>query len=122
MNSSLSHSQMKSKGLTNQCAACGTSLAAAHEHLWGRMKCPRCGADLWFLQDSNVSYFVVRNPRHPVANILDNPSAGLDSLDAVELIMGIEEELNLEIPDDDVQDLQSLADVFRYLISSVPPR
>lgn len=40
---------------------------------------------------------------------------GADSLDSVELIMAFEEELNVEIPDDEAENLTSLAKVMEYL-------
>ena len=40
---------------------------------------------------------------------------GADSLDTVELIMGLEEEFNLEIPDEDAERMQKVGDVLKYL-------
>lgn len=40
-------------------------------------------------------------------------AAGLDSLDVVELIMLIEDELHIEIPDDDTGHLKTLGDIAR---------
>ncbi len=40
---------------------------------------------------------------------------GADSLDAVELIMTIEEEFEVEIPDDELQNIQTVADIVEYL-------
>jgi acyl carrier protein len=40
---------------------------------------------------------------------------GADSLDTVELIMELEEDFDVTIPDEDAERLQSLADVIRYL-------
>lgn len=40
---------------------------------------------------------------------------GADSLDAVELIMTIEEEFNLSIPDDASQNLKRVSDIVTYL-------
>lgn len=39
----------------------------------------------------------------------------LDSLDKVELIMAIESECNLSIPDDEAEKLQTIQDIFTYL-------
>ena len=38
-----------------------------------------------------------------------------DSLDAVEIIMGIEEEYGIEIPDEDAEKFQTVADLVRYV-------
>ncbi|QVK18853.1 acyl carrier protein [Mycoplasmatota bacterium] len=40
---------------------------------------------------------------------------GADSLDAVELVMTIEEEFNVSIPDDAAQNLKTVGDIVRYL-------
>lgn len=38
-----------------------------------------------------------------------------DSLDAVELIMSIEEEFDLQVADDQAQNLKTLGDIVRYI-------
>ena len=38
-----------------------------------------------------------------------------DSLDAVEIIMGIEEEFGIEIPDDEAEKFQTVADLVKYV-------
>jgi len=40
---------------------------------------------------------------------------GADSLDLVELIMAIEEEFGLEIPDDEAEKLKTIGDVVSYI-------
>lgn len=40
---------------------------------------------------------------------------GADSLDIVELIMGIEEEFDIEIPDEDAEKLTTVGGVINYL-------
>ena len=38
-----------------------------------------------------------------------------DSLDIVELMMALEEEFNIEIPDEDVEKLSTVSDVVNYI-------
>jgi acyl carrier protein len=38
-----------------------------------------------------------------------------DSLDAVEIIMAIEDEFDIEIPDDEAEKFQSVGDIVRYV-------
>ncbi len=38
-----------------------------------------------------------------------------DSLDAVEIIMGIEEEFGIEIPDEEAEKIATVADLVRYV-------
>jgi acyl carrier protein len=40
---------------------------------------------------------------------------GADSLDIVELIMALEEEYDMEIPDEDAEKIQSVQDVLNYI-------
>ncbi|MCG8590369.1 MAG: acyl carrier protein [Proteobacteria bacterium] len=40
---------------------------------------------------------------------------GADSLDIVELVMSMEEEFDIEIPDDDAEKIQTIGDAVSYL-------
>ena len=40
---------------------------------------------------------------------------GADSLDIVELVMAMEENFDIEIPDDDAEKIQTIGDVFAYV-------
>lgn len=40
---------------------------------------------------------------------------GADSLDVVELLMAIEEEFDVEIPDEDIEALKTIGDVVEYI-------
>ena len=42
---------------------------------------------------------------------------GADSLDIVELIMALEEEYDMEIPDEDAEKIQTVEDVTKYIQS-----
>ena len=46
---------------------------------------------------------------------------GADSLDVVELVMAIEENFDLEIPDEDAEGMRTIGDVERYVSSRVVP-
>ena len=47
------------------------------------------------------------------ANILED--LGADSLDVVELVMAIEEEFDIEIPDEAAESMRTLGDVEKYV-------
>ncbi len=49
----------------------------------------------------------------PEANLLDD--LGADSLDVVELVMALEEEFSIEVPDDDVENIRTIGDVISYV-------
>ena len=40
---------------------------------------------------------------------------GADSLDTVELIMALEEEFNVEIPDEDAEKMKTVGDAIKYI-------
>ncbi len=44
---------------------------------------------------------------------------GADSLDTVELIMALEEEFNIEIPDEDAEKMKTVGDVVKYIEEKV---
>ncbi len=43
---------------------------------------------------------------------------GADSLDTVELVMALEEEFNIEVPDEQAEKLQTVGDVIKYVEES----
>jgi len=49
----------------------------------------------------------------PEASFVDD--LGADSLDAVELIMALEEKFGIEIPDDDAEKLKTVNDAIKYI-------
>ncbi|MGA2245394.1 MAG: acyl carrier protein [Verrucomicrobiota bacterium] len=44
---------------------------------------------------------------------------GADSLDTVELVMALEEEFGIEVPDEQAEKLQSVGDVIKYVEENV---
>ena len=49
----------------------------------------------------------------PNASFVDD--LGADSLDTVELVMALEEEFDIEIPDEDAEKIQSVNDAIEYI-------
>ena len=49
----------------------------------------------------------------PEASFIDD--LGADSLDTVELIMALEEEFSVEIPDEDAEKMKSVGDAIKYI-------
>ena len=66
-----------------------------------------------------IKEFVAENPFIDVGSITDNASfiddMGLDSLDAVELIMAIEEEFGIEIPNEVAENIRTVSDAVDYV-------
>ncbi len=51
----------------------------------------------------------------PEASFIDD--LGADSLDTVELVMALEEEFNMEIPDEEAEKIKSVGDAIEYIKS-----
>ncbi len=49
----------------------------------------------------------------PTANIVDD--LGADSLDVVEIVMGLEEEFDIEVSDQDAEKLPTVQDIVNYV-------
>jgi acyl carrier protein len=49
----------------------------------------------------------------PEAKFIDD--LGADSLDIVELVMALEDEYGIEIPDEDAEKIQTVGDAIRYI-------
>lgn len=52
----------------------------------------------------------------PAAKFIED--LGADSLDTVELVMALEEEFGIEVPDEQAEKLQSVGDVIKYIEDS----
>jgi hypothetical protein len=67
---------------------------------------------------SVISFLLVVAPLYslPLSVVLAIPLvAGLDSLDAVEVGMALEDEFGIEIPDNEADKIQSVPDAIKYI-------
>lgn len=55
----------------------------------------------------------------PSASFIED--LGADSLDIVELVMTMEEEFDLDIPDDDAEKIKTVGDVIQYIVTKAAP-
>lgn len=53
-----------------------------------------------------------------VADAVITDDLGADSLDVVDLVMSIEEEFDLEIPDEAVEEIKTVGDIVKYIESN----
>ncbi|HKA13613.1 MAG TPA: acyl carrier protein [Myxococcota bacterium] len=53
----------------------------------------------------------------PEANILDD--LGADSLDVVEMVMSLEQAFDIEMPDEEVEAMRTIADLERFVTSAL---
>ncbi|MBP1748939.1 MAG: acpP [Deltaproteobacteria bacterium] len=49
----------------------------------------------------------------PEAKFIDD--LGADSLDIVELLMALEDQFGIEVPDEDAEGMQTVGDIIRYI-------
>ena len=56
----------------------------------------------------------------PEASFVDD--LGADSLDTVELVMALEEEFGIEIPDEDAEKIQTVGDAVKYIQEKAKPK
>ena len=56
----------------------------------------------------------------PGASFIDD--LGADSLDTVELVMALEEEFGIEIPDEDAEKMSSVGDAVKYIEEKTPKK
>ena len=57
---------------------------------------------------------------NPQASFIDD--LGADSLDTVELIMALEEEFGVEIPDEDAEKMATVGDAIKYIEEKAPAK
>jgi len=60
---------------------------------------------------------VKRNEVVPTASFIDDLNA--DSLDIVELVMTIEKEFDIEIPDDEAEKIRTVQDAVDYIVNHI---
>lgn len=77
------------------------------EDIFGRVK--KIVTERLDVEDSQVT---------PEANFIND--LGADSLDVVELVMGLEEEFEIEIPDEAAEGIKTVQDAVDYIDGKVP--
>ena len=104
------------EGLPHQCPVCGK--IAAHEPAYpgGDSVCPSCGHLLWVFRDRIGNDLGVHLDEIKFNSLL-RTEAGADSLDLAELLMELEEETGINIPDDVAATFRTVGDVIEYLRS-----
>lgn len=95
-----------------RCPCCNAHLRVDGGKRFGIMACPECDRIIWWLlpSEEGAAPFLSADLKHRLIEDL-----GADSLDTVELVMALEEELGMEIPDEDAEKLKSVEDVLEYI-------
>jgi acyl carrier protein len=103
------------EGEPQRCSVCEEVFAMEMSSPIGDSCCQACGSLLvWFRDRLEAAELLDR------ARLLDASfdELGIDSLDVVALVMELEEEFDLSIPDDHAERIQSVRDVIRFLRQS----
>ncbi|QDT95986.1 Acyl carrier protein [Gimesia aquarii] len=108
------------EGFPSHCPLCGASVNIEYSEPAGDAPCPNCGFLLWAsveLVESITKISLDLLGTTPYAITVDSRFADLnaDSLDLVELVMKLEDEYDMQIPDDDYDKIQTIGDVVRYI-------
>ena len=95
------------EGEPHYCRICGDVVVVDPSEPLGDSTCPQCGILLLKFQDA----FKTTDSLHPE----DKLAKLADSLDVVELVMELEEEFDISIPDDEAERIQTVGDAIRFI-------
>ncbi len=108
------------EGFPSECPLCGASTNLEFSEPSGDAPCPNCGSLVWFsaellsaIQRQFGGLLDVAVDRITADATLSDLAA--DSLDTVELVMELEEDFDVSIPDDVAQRIQTIGDLIRYI-------
>jgi acyl carrier protein len=116
------------EGVPNHCPICGKSVCIEPSHPPGDAPCPNCGTLLWFVNTSTGIRFYESKAIAPLrerilravskslgvgTSLVPNDLGG-DSLDIVELVMELEDEFGISIPEEDAGTIKTVGDAIDY--------
>jgi acyl carrier protein len=127
------------EGVPNHCPVCGTSICIEPSQPTGDATCPNCGTLLWFFDTSAGMRFYDSRTIAPLRDIIIQifcerlgvnkdivtPTLSLaddiawDSLEIVELIMELEEEFGITIPDEEAEKIKTVGDAIDYIANAI---
>ncbi len=123
------------EGVPNECPVCRSHVCIEPSQPAGDAPCPQCGTLLWFVRTGGGLRFHESREIEPIRErVIDiictnlgvnrervtdvtsfQEDLGLDSLDVVELVMELEEEFTLTVPDDSVEDIKTVGEAIDRL-------
>ena len=102
------------EGEPHRCTICGELAYTEPSQPLGDSVCPRCGALLIRFHESFTDQLGIDRERFTTGT--DLRQLGADSLDIVELVMELEEKFDINIPDDEAEKIQTVADAIRAIL------
>jgi acyl carrier protein len=94
------------EGFPVHCPVCGKIAALEPSYPGGDTICPSCGQLLWWFRDRFGEAVGLSSSFEDV---------GADSLDIVELVMELEEEFHITIPDEAAERIKTVGDAIRFI-------
>ena len=101
------------EGDPHRCAICGGVVVTESSEPLGDSVCPRCGT--LFLPFQKVFSEQLGIDRYRITPETSLKELGADSLDTVELVMELEEEFDINIPDDAAEKIQTVGQAIEYI-------
>src|SRR5262245_16195391 len=102
------------EGTPHHCPVCGKTSTVEPSYPGGDSCCPNCGQLLWWFRDRLCRNSKILPEKITLFSTFANDISA-DSLDIVELIMDLEEEFDVTIPDDEAEQIETIADAIRYI-------
>ncbi len=109
------------EGYPSKCPVCGGQTDLEFSEPSGDAPCPNCGHLLWrseqmigWIQQRFTDVLNVRD-RESVLDLAFVEDWGADSLDMVELVMELEEEFDVSIPEEQAMKIRTIRDLLRVL-------
>ena len=100
------------EGIPHRCPVCGEVAALSPSFPGGDACCPACGHLLWWFRDRLSAADSIIDAITLESSLEE---LGLDSLDTVELVMALEEEFDVNIPDDDAAKIETIMDAIHFV-------
>lgn len=108
--------------LPSQCPLCGEKTNLEYAEPAGDAPCPSCGCMLWKAEHvlEWIQNYLADSQAIPQEKIVPNAVFFKDideSLELVELLMQVEDEFDLVIPDKDYEKIRTVGDLVRYILN-----
>jgi acyl carrier protein len=112
------------EGMPNECPVCQKTLCIEPSSPVGDAPCPHCGSLLWFVNlTSRIRVFSreeIPLTKRKLIEKLASLRLSDDSLDRVELVMELEEEFSIMIPEDELEKMKTIDDVIDFILYKLP--
>ncbi len=115
-----SNSSRSPEGSSKQCPVCDLMFSAENS-IGGDDSCPSCTELLWWFQNDSQVIQPFLESDSPLAGDSRFDSLAMDSLDVMELIMEIEDEFGVTIPDANYDKIKTFNDVIRCIQNQRQP-